>query len=865
MSIKFDPALSPPTFIFSTLAAAKTLPDSDWAIGCVIYFNSINAAVVGQPQYLYSTGPFQTAGSFNLVYEPASAANSERNVHLFLGASNSPVCISPTSPVSGDSWLFVFQRVSGNLTVKQCRVLASAPVDGSAVLTGQTVALTGTLVGTGNLTIGARSDQATNRVFGQSAARIFRLDGTGLTDFEIAKLAYGMELSDIGKTPAQYIRMNDVSDLSDRGTQANSFSATPSTMVTGTSPGFGYVASGTPVAPAISGLPTFAGAAVGSVSTVSPASTTGTPSPANTFQWKIDGAAISGATGTTYTPISSDAGKTLTVTQTANSTSGTATATSTGSVVSATVAYGIDAAQLVAERIYQRISGAATIAVSGTWVGSSAPASVEYQLFAPNGTDVQKTWASIGATIAAGGTWVASPSIPQPTNGKKYLIQYRSKDLGGTVLATSAIKSNRFGVGDIHGFIGSSSAEKAFYTDSGTGFTLDPDVTSRYDGTWYTITAGCAIQIASYLAVQAGVPIAFLDYGIGGSVITDWTNTSYSQWTAFASGVSDVGGKISGCLITIGSNDAAYGSVTSRASHLANWRTMIANVRALTSQSAMPICAIGFNRRTNTTVSQSVFDLCSDYVRMAENDIGDDANVCTVQTMDFLLSSDGIHLASVDTGFPAWGRRISYQYGSFIAGTYLRGPKITQISVTGNVATVSIANRGSTDFTPTSGITGFTAFDTGGVAVTINSAVRTNATTITLTCASAPAKIQYLEGSAPAVGTPVFGNTASPLPMTVETDRAIVAALATAANFTVVDSTGAAVTGVTGLDYAFYDNYRVSAGAAPVKYGTNLAITGGTATINITGVTTLAPGGIGRVIWSDAAGTKIGSGLVTVS
>lgn len=49
-----------------------------------------------------------------------------------------------------------------------------------------------------------------------------------------------------------------------------------------------------------------------------------------TFQWKLDGVNISGATGETYVPVTGDVGKTITVAVTATNSSGSATATSGG-------------------------------------------------------------------------------------------------------------------------------------------------------------------------------------------------------------------------------------------------------------------------------------------------------------------------------------------------------------------------------------------------------------------------------------------------------------------------------------------------------------------------------------------------------
>lgn len=90
--------------------------------------------------------------------------------------------------------------------------------------------------------------------------------------------------------------------------------------------------------------------------------------------------------------------------------------------------------------------------------------------------------------------------------------------------------------------------------------------------------------------------------------------------------------------------------------------------------------------------------------------------------------------------------------------------------------------------------------------------------------------------------------------------------LATTVTFSVVDAiTGAAVSGLTGLDYAFFDQARIKDAVAPVKKGSTLSISSGSATIDITGVTSLAPGQTGRVVWGTADGTKAGGGQVVVS
>jgi len=84
------------------------------------------------------------------------------------------------------------------------------------------------------------------------------------------------------------------------------------------------------VAPAIIGTPTVGVACAFTAGTAS-----GVPTPTLTQQWLLDGVAISGATGATYTPISGDATHALTVRQTATNASGSANSTSAGATVAA--------------------------------------------------------------------------------------------------------------------------------------------------------------------------------------------------------------------------------------------------------------------------------------------------------------------------------------------------------------------------------------------------------------------------------------------------------------------------------------------------------------------------------------------------
>jgi hypothetical protein len=419
-----------------------------------------------------------------------------------------------------------------------------------------------------------------------------------------------------------------------------------------------------------------------------------------------------------------------------------------------------------AERIYQRINGAASIAVSGAYAGTT-PTAIEYQLYAEDDVTVVKPWTAMSATIASG-AWSATPAIPA---GGMYKMAVRSKS-GTTVLATSAIFANVFGVGDLFVWTGSSTPEGCFTTLSGSGFTARADV-RVYAGSWAKYTGvGSAILAANALAEQSGVPIGFLHCGIGGTTLAgDWLNTSSTAWTRVTNYVTANGLKLAGAVVSVGSNDAANQLVVDTAGHLANLQELFLRIRNLTGQAALPIMIGGYNRRTSYGGTYADFARRSDAVRMAENASGDLAGVSHVQVVDFPLSSDGIHM--LPAGFQGltnrigkvWARRL---YGD---GVYMRGPVATAFTFSGSDVFIDVAHRNGTDLSPATGGTGFTVSDSSGTP-SITATARVSATRYRVTCNRAlvaPVVTRVLAGPAPADSAPIMDDGTMPLPMHVET------------------------------------------------------------------------------------------------
>jgi len=573
---------------------------------------------------------------------------------------------------------------------------------------------------------------------------------------------------------------------------------------------------------------------------------TGTPAPTRTQQWTLDGVDISGATGSTYTPITGDVGHLLRVRQIETNASGSANAVSASGTVAAATGT-VSATDLTANRIYQRQSGAATVTFSGGYT-STAPTSIEVQLYGADGTTILHAWSAIPTPTISGGVWSGSVSVAA---GGMYRFAVRSKDSGGVVIATGAVSSNLWGVGDLLVLCGSSSSFYWGTSASGT-FTADANV-RRFDGTntWQPAgTGGAIITLANAYSANTGVPVAFIEAGVGGSTLAQWSYTSDISYLALLADFTAVGGKVAAVLVHVGSNDAANGTVASKAAHFALYHTFVSNVRSSTGQATLPFFVWGSNRRPGASDSQ--FTL----VHEAEKDMGLEPYVHYLQTIDIEVSGDNVHptAAGYQTGM---ARMQNAVVGVLGTGTYYQSQSIAAMVASGSTCTISLSGGSATDFTPTSAITGFSASDTSG-ALTVTSAVRTNASTITLTfnrAVSGTVVIKYLYGTNPiASGGGVFGNTTPPIPLNLETEMAVAVA-ATSATVALVNAANSPQASLSGLKWAFFDQATPDGFTAPSAKGASESTNGsGSLVIDITG-TSLASGAVGWLIVTDSDGT----------
>lgn len=766
MTIKFD-RLSGNEWVSVPDSAATVFPDNSWSLGFILVVDGSYNGV--ESETIFSTGLF-TPGNLNISYLGPGHSTPNR-VGVQVGSTTAIKTGGDGLMTPGTQWMVVLQRDdAGNLKFRCCPILSSAPADGLAVTTYDifSVHMAGVHDGTSGITIGARSDKAANRMLDRSISRVFRINGS-LTAHEIARLAYGETVVSLNKSPVYYFRMDNAGDLAGLGSAG--LTLTPSgTLSAGTAPSFGHI-DGAPAAPVFTSAPSITGTAnVGVAKSFTSGVVTGNPPPTVTRQWQLQDDDIPGATGETYTPIDADVGKTLTIKQTATNAQspGGVTSVSNGVAVAAAPVYAYSVTDPTSRRIFQRIGTSATITFTGGYV--AAPASVEAQLYAVDGTTVLQAWTPMTGLVNEANVWTASLVAQQ---GGMYRIAVRFKDAAGAVINTTAVGANRWGVGAIIMCAGDSISSAWFRTGS---YTPSANI-SKYSGwAWSSFgalgtTNGPAVLFANGLSTRLGVPVAMVDIGASGSRLFEWNNPDNSYRISFMNALAVVGGKLEAVMFSIGSNDAGNGSVGSRASHLNNLRTFISTVRTATAQPDLKWLHVGFNRRELGANS-----LLGEYVRMAENDLGDDPNCYHIQTLDFELGSDNVHLTGA--GYEASIIRAEAVFGSVLAGgAYRRGPRITALNWSGSSVTATAIHRGGSDITPASGITGLvvTDADTSGVALTIMAGVRLSANQVRWTFNRplvGPVVAKYLPGGAPVVGTPVYDNGTPVLPMHVETQLA---------------------------------------------------------------------------------------------
>lgn len=493
-------------------------------------------------------------------------------------------------------------------------------------------------------------------------------------------------------------------------------------------------------------------------------------------------------------------------------------------------------------RIYQRIAGSASVALSGTYTGS--PANIQARVIPDGGGTAVVDWTTVAAA-PTGGTWSGNITVPE---GGWYNVQVRfSNDTGIT-----ANSSNKFGVGALFSVAGQSNAYRWFITGTGSAAAR----TSKYNGNWAINTGASAIAFANALESALGVPVGLVDTGYDASALTVegdrgygyWLNlagTPYTQWTTR---VAAVGSKLEGLCWCQGEADA-FQSVAGT-TYNTGLTTLFGRFRTVTSQSDLPVFLATLPRTSHVDADDAGWNTINDVI--LGRDTGYERVAC--DTWDLPLT-DTVHYDA--TGCQKLGERFALAVRKYKgAAVDSRGPYVSAVSYAGSLVRIDITHRGGTDITPTSGITGLRFVD-NGATVTPTSVVRTSATRITATFAAAivgPLSVAVAWGMAPGVsGVPVDGSvlpvskTASAGVSGSDANRYAVVALTTDG------STPAA--SLTGLKWAWFDQATPDGFAAPTDKGAAETTDASGQLVILLPNTTKAAGQTGWLIVTDSDGT----------
>lgn len=226
----------------------------------------------------------------------------------------------------------------------------------------------------------------------------------------------------------------------------------------------------------------------------------------------------------------------------------------------------------------------------------------------------------------------------------------------------------------------------------------------------------------------------------GGTSFVSWqgTEAAITKWKLIATAFVRGGGSIDSIIWDHGESNTGNSVASFKSAYEGIFDDMIAHLSSL-GQTGIKICIQPLGRyRLN---SSSAHNTNCSYLRQAQQELAaeNSSTICLGPEKSHQPLVDNlVHLT--DAGYASQAvltlRKALDFNGETISGA-VDGPTIGTPTLSGTTVTVPITHTDGTDFTPTSAIGGFQFYD-DGTDIAISSAVRTNATTITLTLASTP-------------------------------------------------------------------------------------------------------------------------------
>lgn len=500
-----------------------------------------------------------------------------------------------------------------------------------------------------------------------------------------------------------------------------------------------------------------------------------------------------------------------------------------------TVTESITVNQIANYRVFEGAAGSRSVTISGTHGGSTDTIQVQIETTAGG---VVSAWQTLQSSVAPG---AYSGSITVPRGGWYYARVRKAASTG-----TTALQTQKWGVGFIVGGFGQSHV--ANWLTANNGLSTDDRAVSHDGSSWATIPAATdgALALAASLIAAADCPVAVIAHGVPGAPLSYFwaSGAKQSSYTTWEARVTAAGGALSGFFVWQGEGDLGR----TKAAYKADLDAMFAQLR--TDYGApLPITVLALGRLTIATSNDADYAA----IRGAHIDAGNDAGNYLISTHDFALS-DGLHFmpaSSVAAG-DRMAQCIKHEYG---LAAYSRGPVVASASISGTTVDVLLNHDGGTDFTPSTGITGFDVL-VDGSPVTISSAVRQTANTVRISLAATPSgavTLRFGYGRDFSIAGLVKDNTAITLPIEY-TDGAIAVAQLKRIILDCIQRVGGApATNITGLEFSFFDESSLSTLNAPVVRGT-LESTDGSGALEIDVIgTALNVGDTGYIVVGNSA------------
>lgn len=420
-------------------------------------------------------------------------------------------------------------------------------------------------------------------------------------------------------------------------------------------------------------------------------------------------------------------------------------------------------------RLFQRTIGGTTgpVTASGTYNGG-APSAIQFQVLKVSDNSIVKDWTTCGQASIGGGTWSATlTGVPQ---GGSYYIKARPAN--ATALAQAG--SNPFYIGILIVMYGQSNM--LFMSSTSLSPPSASAGTTYFSGSaWGAVPGGNGVrELLNGVIAATGVPCAALNGAVSGVPIS-WLSKGdpSGDYTAMAAQITGAGGAFELICWHQGEGDSAGG--TSESAYLAALDLLHSNLCTdfgLT-KTQVPMFVAGL---ASVTGGASGFgnDTSWDAMERTLIDAAGNANTFySHSNRDANVVSSNVHWdgASYGRAGKRYARSISTFYG--ITSGYPNWHIASAVTVDATHTTVTLNPGLGTDFTPASGnISGFQASGDNGAhwdAISPTTAVRTNATTITLThdsiATTSSRLIRYQYGILPDISALALDNSSLALPL----------------------------------------------------------------------------------------------------